>query len=52
METKSVIGIETLLDTVSIALRDGSRGTFQGELSRRWYASATLLLDKGKRPQA
>jgi hypothetical protein len=46
------MGIETPLDTVSIASRDGSRGTFQGKLSRRWYASATSPLDKGKRPQA
>ena len=28
IETNLIIGIDTLLDTVSITLRDGSRGTF------------------------
>ena len=28
IETNSIIGINTLLDTVSIASRDGNRGTF------------------------
>jgi len=50
-ETESAVGISTPLDTVSIASRDGSRGTFQSKLGRRLYDIATSPLDKGKRPK-
>jgi hypothetical protein len=51
-ETESAMGIDTPLDTMSIASRDGRRGMFQSKLSRRLYDIATSPLDKGKRPQA
>jgi len=49
METEIIIGINTLLDTISIALREGRRGIFKEEFSRLLYNIATSPLNKGKR---
>ena len=47
----SVTDVITPLDTISIALQD-DRSNIQKKLSKQITASASLLLNKGKRPQA
>jgi hypothetical protein len=51
-ETGTSVGIDTPLDTMSIASREGRRGRFKDEFGRSLYDIATSPLDKGKRPQA
>ena len=57
VETKTIIerglvtNIITPLDIISIALQD-NRSNIQKKLSKQITASASLLLNKGKRPQA
>jgi len=51
IERGLVTDIMTPLDTASIALQDG-RSNVQSRLSKQITASASLLLNKGKRPKA
>ena len=46
----TVVGIKTLLDTISITLQD-KRESIYSKLNKL-KASIILLLNKGKRPQA